>query len=127
MLERDGQIDLRIGWYEVSIGFKNNVRTKIIFPCKNQDVQLNELELALASNLVNPVSIRVGFDDVGGLDDVINDLGESVILPLKNESLFKSSKLLQPPKGVLLYGPPGCGKTMIAKATAREAGEVELG
>lgn len=87
-----------------------------------QDVQLNELELALASNLVNPVSIRVGFDDVGGLDDVINDLGESVILPLKNESLFKSSKLLQPPKGVLLYGPPGCGKTMIAKATAREAG-----
>ena len=88
---------------------------------------MNELELALASNLVNPVSIRVGFDDVGGLDDVINDLGESVILPLKNESLFKSSKLLQPPKGVLLYGPPGCGKTMIAKATAREAGEVELG
>jgi len=87
-----------------------------------QDVQLNELELALASNLVNPVSIRVGFDDVGGLDDVITDLGESVILPLKNECLFKSSKLLQPPKGVLLYGPPGCGKTMIAKATAREAG-----
>jgi len=78
--------------------------------------------LALASNLVNPSSIRVGFDDVGGLDDVINDLGESVILPLKNENLFKSSKLLQPPKGVLLYGPPGCGKTMIAKATAREAG-----
>ena len=76
----------------------------------------------MASNLVNPVSIRVGFDDVGGLDDVINDLGESVILPLKNENLFKSSKLLQPPKGVLLYGPPGCGKTMIAKATAREAG-----
>lgn len=87
-----------------------------------QDVQLNELELALASNLVNPASIRVGFDDVGGLDEVINDLGESVILPLKNENLFKSSKLLQPPKGVLLYGPPGCGKTMIAKATAREAG-----
>ena len=91
-----------------------------------QDVQLNELELALASNLVNPVSIRVGFDDVGGLDDVVTDLGESVILPLKNECLFKSSKLLQPPKGVLLYGPPGCGKTMIAKATAREAGTVQM-
>ena len=89
MLQRDGQIDLMIGWYEVSIGFKNYVRTKIIFTCKNQDVQLNELELALASNLVNPVSIRVGFDDVGGLDDVINDLGVSVILPIT--STFSNS------------------------------------
>lgn len=87
-----------------------------------KDIRLNELELALASNLVDPTSIRVGFEDIGGLDDVINDLGETVILPLKNDNLFQNSKLLQPPKGVLLYGPPGCGKTMIAKATAREAG-----
>jgi len=85
-------------------------------------IRLNELELALAANLVNPASIRVGFDDVGGLNEVVTDLGETVILPLKNAALFHNSKLLQPPKGVLLYGPPGCGKTMIAKATAREAG-----
>ena len=64
-----------------------------------------------------------GHLDIGGLDSVISDLRESIIYPLVYPSLFASqSKLLGAPKGVLLYGLPGCGKTMLAKALAKESG-----
>jgi len=62
------------------------------------------------------------WEDIGGLEEIIDEIQESVILPFKRQDLFMGSQLLQPPKGVLLYGPPGCGKTMIAKATAKAAG-----
>lgn len=61
--------------------------------------------------------------DIGGLEDIISSLEESVIVPLLYPSIFRSSStLLAAPKGVLLYGPPGCGKTMLAKALAKESG-----
>jgi outer mitochondrial transmembrane helix translocase len=61
--------------------------------------------------------------DIGGLDPIISSLRESIIFPLVYPSLFTgSSSLLSAPKGVLLYGPPGCGKTMLAKALAKESG-----
>jgi SpoVK/Ycf46/Vps4 family AAA+-type ATPase len=60
--------------------------------------------------------------DIGGLEDIISSLQESVIIPLLYPGLFRSSStLLTAPKGVLLYGPPGCGKTMLAKALAKES------
>ena len=60
--------------------------------------------------------------DIGGLDPIITSLRESVIFPLRFPHLFASSPLLGAPKGVLLFGPPGCGKTMLAKALAKESG-----
>ena len=61
--------------------------------------------------------------DIGGLDSIVSSLQESVIYPLVYPSLYSStSSLLQAPKGVLLYGPPGCGKTMLARALAKESG-----
>lgn len=60
--------------------------------------------------------------DIGGLDPIIASLRESVIYPLQYPGLFSSSALLGAPKGVLLFGPPGCGKTMLAKAMAKESG-----
>lgn len=61
------------------------------------------------------------FADVGGLDEVKKDISRKIIQPFKNPSLFSKFKR-KAGGGVLLYGPPGCGKTMIARATAGEVG-----
>ncbi|XP_015108521.1 ATPase family AAA domain-containing protein 1-A isoform X2 [Diachasma alloeum] len=84
--------------------------------------QLTEYEMMIASHLIDPQDIPVSWENIAGLDSVIQELKETVILPIRRKELFEDSKLTQAPKGVLLHGPPGCGKTMIAKATARESG-----
>lgn len=63
---------------------------------------------------------NVTYEDVGGLKEQIRELREVVELPLKNPKLFEEVGI-EPPKGVLLYGPPGCGKTLLAKAVAAES------
>jgi transitional endoplasmic reticulum ATPase len=62
----------------------------------------------------------VHWDEVGGLEEVKEKLKEAVEWPLKNPEVFKRMGI-QPPKGILLIGPPGCGKTMLARAVATES------
>ncbi len=63
---------------------------------------------------------RVTYEDIGGLKHVIQRIRELVELPLRHPELFRRLGI-EPPKGILLYGPPGCGKTLLAKAVANES------
>jgi len=63
----------------------------------------------------------VGYEDIGGVDKELTKIRELVELPMRHPKVFTSVGIA-PPRGVLIYGPPGCGKTMIARAVAAETG-----
>jgi transitional endoplasmic reticulum ATPase len=75
----------------------------------------------------NPASLRetvvevpnVKWEDIGGLEDTKKSLQEMILFPIEHPEKFHKFGM-QPSKGVLFYGPPGCGKTLLAKAVANE-------
>ncbi|PHU15988.1 hypothetical protein BC332_17193 [Capsicum chinense] len=82
----------------------------------------NEFEKALLTDVIPPNDIGVTFDDIGALESAKDTLKELIMLPIQRPEIFSKSQLTKPCKGILLFGPPGTGKTMLAKAVATEAG-----
>jgi transitional endoplasmic reticulum ATPase len=93
-----------------------------------EKLSVTQEDFEYALKIVEPSAMRevlievptVKWKDVGGLKDVKQELKEAVEWPLKNPESFEKMGIT-PPKGILLYGPPGCGKTMLAKAVANES------
>ncbi|MBE3145309.1 MAG: CDC48 family AAA ATPase, partial [Planctomycetes bacterium] len=105
-----------------------NLKEERIPPCVLEKMEVRMDDFMNAFKEITPTAMReiavevpvVHWDEVGGLEEAKEKLKEAVEWPLKNPEVFKRLGI-QPPKGILLIGPPGCGKTMLARAVATES------
>jgi ATPase family AAA domain-containing protein 1 len=88
---------------------------------------LSHRELQMAEEILNPDDVMdASFAQIGGLDQIKQEIYDLAVYPLLHPQFYNTSRLRQPPRGILLYGKPGTGKTMLAKAIAKEAAAVFL-
>ena len=105
-----------------------NLEEERIPPSVLEKMQVTMEDFVNAYKEITPTAMRevyieiptVHWEDIGGLDEVKEDLREAVEWPLKTPEIFTRLGI-KPPKGILLYGPPGCGKTLLGKAVATES------
>src|SRR6202048_2947020 len=130
----EGDQTLAAEYYQNALGLNPNMRNPVLdrdiriespttpadVPVVESDARESSVELdGDASEFADLERPEVSFASVGGMEEIKEEIRMKIIYPLKNRALFKAyGKKLG--GGVLLYGPPGCGKTLISKATAGE-------
>jgi transitional endoplasmic reticulum ATPase len=105
-----------------------NLEEERIPPSVLEKMEVKMEDFMNAYKEVTPTAMRevyievptVRWDDIGGLEEVKQELKEAVEWPIKSPEIFERLGI-KPPKGILLYGPPGCGKTLLARAVATES------
>ncbi|HEC38357.1 MAG TPA: AAA family ATPase, partial [bacterium] len=93
-----------------------------------QEINIRDEDFNKAINMIEPSAMRevmveipdASWEDIGGLEEIKQELREAVDWPLKYPKLFEKAGI-RPLNGILLFGPPGCGKTLLAKAIANES------
>ena len=105
-----------------------NLDEERIPPSVLEKMEIKMEDFTNAFKEITPTAMRevavevpvIHWDEIGGLEDAKQELKEAVEWPIKNPDMFKRIGI-EPPKGILLYGPPGCGKTLLARAVATES------
>jgi len=105
-----------------------NLEEERIPPSVLEKMEVKSEDFMNAYKEVTPTAMRevyievptIHWDDIGGLEEVKQELKEAVEWPIKNPDIFKKLGI-KPPKGILIYGPPGCGKTLLARGVATES------
>jgi transitional endoplasmic reticulum ATPase len=105
-----------------------NLEEERVPPSVLEKMQVTMDDFANAYKEVTPTAMRevyievptIHWGDIGGLEEVKQELKEAVEWPLKNPEIFTRLGI-KPPKGILIYGPPGCGKTLLGRAVATES------
>jgi transitional endoplasmic reticulum ATPase len=105
-----------------------NLEEERIPPSVLEKMEVRMEDFLNAYREITPTAMRevyievptVRWEDIGGLEDIKEDLREAVEWPLKNPDVFTRIGI-RPPKGIMLYGPPGCGKTLLARAVSTES------
>ncbi|MFX0075850.1 MAG: CDC48 family AAA ATPase [Candidatus Hermodarchaeota archaeon] len=105
-----------------------DLESEIIDPELLEEIEVTKADFEEALKEVMPSGIRevfvevpnVTWEEIGGLEDLKQKLIESVDWPLSHPNIFERMGIT-PPRGILLYGPPGCGKTLLARAVANES------